>query len=131
MSEIPAELMRVRQLLDKLQDRSLSCRGLFPVSTRLEFLNLSSDQQLGRFLSLADLSSLGFSELQKISRMLEYFWPSLCPQILAQGLLRHRPITLQVYQPGNSDADNWLQVVERGLKSRSETACQNRKLGTA
>jgi len=129
MKKLIPEFVRVQQQLEKLEQRALTCRGLFPVHTQLEFLNLASDHQFQCLLSREEIATLTASELHDLLNSLEYFWhpPSFCQQALAQSLLRYQSVTLKTYQPGDSLANNWQHIVRAGLELKSETTGKNKQ----
>lgn len=133
MKEPCPELLRVQQLLDKLEQRARTCRGLFPVASALEFLNLASDQECHRLIPVEELSNLNPSQLHLISLCLERFWrdPSLCQQVLAQCLLRHGRTSLKIHQPGSFLQGGWFNVIQKALQPPAETTCQNTQLKSA
>jgi hypothetical protein len=136
MSGMNPDLLRTEELLKKLEQRARACPGLFPITTALEFLNLASDQSLGSFLHTEHLSLRPASDLAKLSLHLERLWrdPSLCPQQLAQALLRHQKITLKSHRAGETPHE-WAKIIHNALSptpaSASETTYQSQKLRSA
>jgi|GEM_PF-1118713 len=128
-----AQLSRTYELLSKLENRALSCPGLYAVPSQLGLLNLATDQCLEQFLTANDLPKLTLKNLEQLCLILENYWrnPALSHQHLAQSLLRHRPSSPKAFLPGHSNQEQWLDLVRIKTSPSIETPCQQITLKAA
>ncbi|MDD5261375.1 MAG: hypothetical protein PHD76_05945 [Methylacidiphilales bacterium] len=118
---------RIEELLAKLVRLADSCRDLYALQTRLQFLNLATSAELGFFLPNEDLSALSAEQLETLSSCLESWWrePALAAASLNRELLRHRamPSIQPVRRNSPAPADRWNGVIARETAGAGKSAC--------
>ncbi len=119
---------RIEELLAKLVRLADSCRDLYALQTRLQFLNLATSAELGFFSPNEDLSALGPKQLEILSSCLESWWrePALAATSLNRELLRHKamPSIQTVRQDSPAPADLWNGIIARETAGQGKYACQ-------
>ena len=126
-------VQQIHELLGKLVRRSDSARDLYPLNTRLQFLNLASSLELDLLLPDENLSGLHSTQLLLIRDRLESWWqvPALTRPHLNRELLRLSPVSGPELFPSRNHGESapceiWSDLMRQPQKNTAP-ATHNRK----